>query len=142
MRMPRLALMIGILSALAARAVAQSYVWSGELPTGWQGQVTPPNNGTANLFFDDSLFPQITLTSSLDNVNSIVLENGNDITFVSAAPLTLSLAAGIGSADEQSGSIDFASNINLAISGSEIFNAGENFIYVRGLVTGSGNLTL
>ena len=134
--------MIGILSALAARAVAQSYIWSGELPTGWQGQVTPPNNGTANLFFDDSLFPQITLTSSLDNVNSIVLENGNDITFVSAAPLTLSLAAGIGSADEQSGSIDFASNINLAISGSEIFNAGENFIYVRGLVTGSGNLTL
>lgn len=141
MRPPRIA-WIGFLSILATPVFAQSYIWTGELPTGWQGQLTPPNNGTANLYFGDSLYPQLTLTTSIDNVNSLVLEGGNSIKFLSASPLTLTLVSGIGSGDEVSGSMDFGSNINLGISGSEIFNAGENYIYVRGQITGTGNLTL
>ena len=133
---------LALLTVLAAPAFAQTYIWTGEMPTGWQGQVTPPNDGTADLFFGDSLYPQITLSTSLDNINAIGLFNGNDITILSSSAITLNLATGIAFADEVPGSLDFASTINLGITGSMAMDAGESRITIRGQVTGTGDLTL
>ena len=127
---------------LATPAFAQVYVWTGELPTNWQGQLTPPNDGTANLLFGDSLYPYVTVTPSLNSVNTLTLANGNNITFRSGSSLTLSLTSGILSADEIPGTLDFGANINLGISSAAVFSAGENIVYVRGQVTGNSSLAL
>ena len=141
MRLTRLALP-AILIALSCPLGAQTYIWTGALPTDWQGQVTPPNDGTANLYFGDSLNPYVPLSTSLNSVNSLVFSNGNNITFTSASALTLSLTAGLGFADEQSGTATFDSTINLGLSGSAAMALAESSVYVRGQITGTGSLAL
>ena len=141
MRTPR-SILAALLVLVGIPAFAQTYVWTGELPSDWQGQLTPVNNGTANLYFSDGLYPQVTLTTSLDNVNSLTFANQNDYSFTSAAPLTLSITSGIAFADELGGTADFGSNLSLGISGSAAIATGEGAVIVRGQITGTGNLVI
>jgi autotransporter-associated beta strand protein len=140
MRISRFALLAAILAAFAPQSLkAQFSYWTG-LGTGWQGQTPPANNGTANLYFSDSIYPFVTLSSSLNDVNSITLANGNNFTF--GGSTTLTIVSGILSADTQAGDLYFQSGINLALVGSTAYFANENTIYVAGQITGSGPLTL
>jgi autotransporter-associated beta strand protein len=121
---------------------AQTYVWTGELPTGFQGQPTVPNDGSANLYFGDSLNPYVALGASLNDVHSIVLANGNNYTFKSASSISLAVTSAISVADEQSGTATFNSNINIDLSGTVAIALAESSIYVRGQITGTGSLLL
>ena len=141
MRSPRLAL-LALSLALAWPLAAQTYIWTGELPTNWQGQVTPPNNGTADLYFSDSLNPFVPLSASLDDVNFLTFANGNEFTFTTGSSLTLALTTGIAFADEQTGSATFNSNINLGTSGTLAIALAESSVYVRGQITGTGSLVI
>jgi PEP-CTERM motif len=142
MRYSSLALIAALLAAISPLSLEAQYVWTGQ-GNGWQGQVTPPNNGSADLYFGNSIYPFVPISSSLDIVSSINLEDGNSITFTAASPIDLQLgSSGIGSTDPTPGTLDFTSNINIAISGATTFDAGQNSVYVRGQLTGSGPLTL
>jgi len=135
-----MAVIVAVLVPLSAEA---QYVWTGLIqPTGWQGQLTPPNDGTANLYFGNSVYPLVTLSSSLDDVSFIILADGQSTTLASVSPITLTLAGGISSADSNSSSLFLGSNINLGVADSPTLNAGENSIYVAGAITGTGSLTL
>jgi autotransporter-associated beta strand protein len=141
MRISRFALAATIL-ALAPQVAQAQFTWTGLKPTGWQGQVTPPNDGTANLYFADAIDPYVTLSSSQNDFNTITLALGNNISFSSASPITLTLVGGILSADPEQGDLYFGPNINMAIASSTAYNAGENTLYFAGQVTGTGSLTL
>jgi hypothetical protein len=143
MRISRFALLGVILAAFVPQTLKAQYsYWSG-LGDGWYGQTPPANNGTANLYFSDSIFPFVGLSSSLNDFNSIKLANGNNYTFTGTTTLTLTSATGaIVSPDYQYGSLYFGSGINLGLVGPTLYNAEENFIYVAGQITGSGPLTL
>jgi autotransporter-associated beta strand protein len=145
MRISRFALVASIFAAGLCHSLrAQTYsYWTG-LGTGWLGQTPPANNGTANLYFSDSIYPLVTLSGSLDDFNSITLANGNNITFGGTATLTLlgsTFPTAIESADMQAGDLYFGTGITLNLSGFPVFNAGQNSIYITGQITGSGSPT-
>ena len=143
MRYPRLVLVVALSIAISPLSLEAQYVWTGQ-GTGWQGQTTPPNNGTAALVFGNSIYPIVPISASFDNVASITLGGGNDIDFTAASPVTLTLnaALAINASDTDNGILDFEPNINLGIVGATTLNAGSNSIYVRGQITGTGPLTL
>src|ERR1700690_623652 len=126
MRISRFAFLAAILAAVFTHPLRAQYTyWTGlQQPTGWLGQVTPPNNGTANLYFSDSIYPFLTLTGALNDINSITLAQGNNYTF--AGSTTLTIVGGIASADAQMGDLYFGTGINLGIAGSPTYNSGEN----------------
>jgi hypothetical protein len=141
MRTSSTALLAFVLGAAASPLVAAPFTWTGELPTGWQGEVTPPNDGTADLTFGASLLPAVTLSSSLDDVNTINFVDGSTVAFTSASNITLTINGGIFPSDATSGAILFEPTINVGINGSFTFSGGNNQFVFEGQITGNGSVT-
>lgn len=146
MRTSRSALVAALFFALLPHTLKAQYAYWTGLGTGWLGQTLPANDGSANLYFSDSVFPFVTLSGSLNDFNSITLANGNDITFRGTATLSLQstsngVLSAISSADSQSGDLYFGTGITFNVPGFQTFNAGENSIIITGQITGSGSPT-
>jgi PEP-CTERM motif len=143
MRTSRIALFGAVILAFLPHSLKAQYTYWTGLGTGWQGQGIPANNGTANLYFSDSLFPFVTLSGSLSDFNSITLAGGNDITFRGTATLSLTSSGidAIAPADALSGELYFGQYITFNVAGFQTFNAGQNSIIITGQMTGSGSPT-
>ena len=130
------AVLLGVLD-LSARG--QTYIWSG-VGTGWQGQLTIPNNGTADLVLIRAINPTLTLNGNL-SINSIVLQSDDDYAIVpsisASLPVTLTLGSGVVISSSNIGTLHFDPNVNLALTGSPVFDAGGGAVYVPGQITGS-----
>ena len=129
---------------LLSSAPAQTFfIWTG-IGTGWQGQVTPPNDGTAIFYLPKAINESIPLSGNF-SLNSILLATGtsNDTYKISAAaPLTLTIGTGIISTGTGYGRLQLDPNINLAGVSTLAFDAGNSSIVIPGQITGSTALGL
>ncbi len=131
--------------AFFVSATAQTvFTWSG-FGTGWQGQVTPPNDGTAIFYLPKAINETIALSGSTVNLDAILFAPGssNDTyAFTAAAPLTLTLGTGIVSTGTGSSRLEFAPNINITGATTLAFDAGNSSIVIPGQINGSVALGL
>ncbi len=129
-----------LLSAASAQTI---FIWTG-FGNGWQGQVAPPNDGTANLYLPSAINRTVTLPVDF-SLNTIILATGtsNDTYKIqSALPSTLLINTGVASTGAGSGRLEFGSNINIAKNGTLVFDAGTSSIVIPGQITGSTALDL
>jgi fibronectin-binding autotransporter adhesin len=136
------ALFLGI-SLATATAQTVVYTWSG-LGTGWQGQVTPLNDGNAIFYLPKTINEGIPLSGNF-SLNSILLATGTSTdtyTISAAASLTLTINDGIIGTGTGFGRLYFDPNINIAGNGTLVFNAANSSIIIPGQITGSAALGL
>ena len=140
--LPRLVFWLLLFGATLTPALAQSYIWTG-VGNGWQGQVAPPNDGTADLSFVNSLGRTIPV-DTLTNVHSLTFSNDNDYVLTASAPTTLTGIAGINTSGSYYGNrLKFDSPLTLQLPGvSSTWAAGYYNFIVSGKVTGTGPLAL
>lgn len=133
-----------IFSGLVGAASAQTlYYWTG-FGTGWQGQVTPPNNGTADLYLSDAINRTVTLPVDF-SLDAIIFDTGNSgdtFKIQSTLPSTILINTGIISTGLGYGRLEFGSNINFAKNGPLLFDAGNSTIIIPGQIGGSTALDL
>ncbi|MEJ1973829.1 MAG: autotransporter-associated beta strand repeat-containing protein [Lacunisphaera sp.] len=126
--------------ALFSSAQAQNiYYWIGP---DWLWGTTPSNDGTADLYFANTVVDPIPLTG-LTHVDALFFANDSDYTFNPVTPTTLIVASGLLQDSANYGDkIRFGSNLTFNLATSPVWDAGYDNVYVSGKVTGSGQLTL
>ncbi len=131
--------------AFLASATAQTvFTWSG-IGTGWQGQVTPPNDGTAVFYLPKAINESIPLSGSTFNLHAILFATGTSsetYTIKAAAPLTLTIGTGVISTGTGYGRLVFDPNINITSATTLAFDAGNSTIVIPGQISGSTSLGL
>ena len=129
---------------LLITAPAQTFFYWTGLGTGWQGQVTPPNDGTANFFLGKAINQTVTLPGDF-SLNAIVLATGtsSDTYYIKAAiPLTLTVNGAIVTAGTGIGRLVFDSNINLSGGSNLVFSADTSTMVIPGQIIGNSALFL
>jgi len=136
-RLSTLALCALLSVAARVEAPAQALVyWTGILPTGWQGGITPVDGD--NIYLGNAVNEDVTLTGSI-SLNAVVLAPGGDkYTIDSPSAVTLDLAGGLVAGDTGFGRLVIQPNVTLSVAGSQAFDAGNNTIVVYSKLTGTG----
>ncbi len=127
-----------MLAVLALTARAQTnYFWSG-IGTGWQGQVTPTNSSTDELYFLNNVLPTIPM-SGITTADNLIFADNDD--YVLSGTTTLTLTNGFNIFSTGSGGynrVKFGSGITLDLTGSNsIWDSGYNSVIISGKVTGA-----
>ena len=139
-------LSLGVLffGTFLATAPAQTTFFFSGIGTGWQGQVTPPNDGTANFYLGKTINQAVTLPGTF-SLNTILLALGtsNDTYLIKAAvPLTLTINSGLASTGTGYGRLEFDPSINITGASALAFDAGSSTIVIPGQITGGISLGL
>ncbi len=128
--------------AFGIGAQAQTYIWTG-VGNGWQQQLTPPNDGSADLYFGDNVNNTLPFSGNF-NLNTLNFFT-DDMRFVPAAsPLTLQVNGGITTNSGVQGlRADFDKDITLFLPSAQTWDLGDTgSVTIHGQMIGSGNLTV
>jgi autotransporter-associated beta strand protein len=126
---------------------AQTIVWTGVGPTGWQGGVALTSNPSAQVFFFDAVNLAVPLPGDL-SLNGLFLESGDNFTLAPAAGATLPLNLSLpilwadSGTDAAAGRLQLDPNINVSnLLILNVAHGGE--IIIPGHITSDlGGLTL
>ncbi len=131
-----------VLFGLPAFLPAQTAIWTG-LGTGWQGQITPPNNGTAILYFQDGATNRFVPFSANFSVNGIADLSGDTYTIgLGSGASTPLIFTATGIVNSGIGRLQFDPNINLTSGSSLAMGVSNGTIVVPGQITGALSLGL
>lgn len=109
--------------------------WTGTLPTGWRGGVTPSPGD--DIFLGTAVNRTVVLPGSI-SLHSIYFAPGDDDYAIdSPSPVTLTLTNGLFPADGTFGHLAIEPNVTLSATGTPIFDAGNNTILVYSKLTGT-----
>ena len=134
--------LVGLWFGLSLVSMSAQAYWTG-VGDGWLGQTPPPNDGTADLVYLQSIGQTIPLDGITD-VNSLTFVNDDDYILTAASPSTLTVAGGIFASSSISGNrIKFDQNITLNLSGAgAVFDAEYSNVIISGKITGTAPLLL
>ena len=130
------AVLFGALLGTAAANVTVD-IWTGTLPTGWQGGIIPSSGD--DIYLGRAINQGVILTGSITLDAVVFAPDGDTYTIDSSSPVTLGLTGGLVAGDNNSGRLILEPNIVVSISGSTSFSAGNNSIVVFNKLTGTGS---
>ncbi len=99
----------------------------------WLGNVTPPNDGSANLQLGQALFHTLKLSAAYD-FNSVALTASDSYSITTSGAQTLTLHNGLTLSSTVGSSLSLSSNLTVDLVAAETFDAGKGSVTVNGKI--------
>src|SRR5262245_15407397 len=131
---------LGLCLGLTATANVTILYWTGALPTGWRGGVTPVGDGSEMVFFGPAFNTNVTLLGS-GSFSTVLLGGGDQYTVDAAAPVTLTITS-LAQADGLGTRLYVQPNVTLNVAGAGSFDVGSGSVVLRSNLTGTGPIVL
>ena len=126
---------VGLMTGEARAVLMTTDYWTGVLPTGWAGGITPAS--TDNIYFGHAVNRNVVLPGNTTVNTLLFAPDSDEFTVDSPSAVTLSLTGGLVAGDNGFGQLTFQPNITLSLSGTPLIDAGNNTVVVYNKVTGS-----
>jgi len=134
-------LLVGLLGSVIAGQA--QVIWTGlggntdvATSANWLGNVTPPNDGSANLQLGQALFHTLKLSAAYD-FNSIALTTSDGYSITTSGAQTLTLHNGLTLSNTGGSSLSLSSNLTVDLVAAETFDAGKGSVTVSGKISQS-----
>ena len=136
-----LLVLIGLLGSVVSSHA--QFMWTGlggntDVATSgnWLGNVTPANDGTADLQLGQALFHTLKLSAAYD-LNSVALTTSDSYSITASSAQTLRLHGGMALSNTVASSLSLSANLTVDLVAAQTFDAGKGSVTVNGKISQS-----